>query len=116
MKEEKSVRVEFVRAQFIRGAWVSLIVEKRNRRLKRLRGLVMNSPILFLQKANGEIENVPIARIVEVEEYLSPKEAKQMMIKARAYRLAKEMRKRERLIARYDRFLISRLREEGRLR
>ena len=99
--------------KFVKGCWVSLIIEKANGKLKRVRGTVMNTPILFLQKADGVVENIPVARVVEVEEWVSPKEAKQKMIKIKAYRLAKEMRKRERLIARYDAFLLSRMRGEG---
>ena len=114
--ENRQVVYEFIRARLVKGCWVGLVVERGDGKLRRVRGIVLNNPILFLRKMDGTVENIPIARIVKCEEWLSPKEAKEMMIKARAYRLAREMQKRERLIARYDRFLISRLREEGRLR
>jgi len=108
---EKIIQFQFPRMRLIRGAWVKLIIEKRNGRTRQVRGCLLNSPILFLQKSSGEVENTPVGSIVDVLEYLSPKEAKQEMIKTRAYRLAKEIRKRERLVARYDAFLLKRVRE-----
>jgi len=110
--EERVVKVfQFPRARFQSGAWVSLLVEKPNGKTKRLKGILLNTPIVFVQKPNGEIEDVPVGRIVEVLDYLPPKAAKKKMIKERAYRLAREMMKREQLIARYEAFILKRLRE-----
>ena len=114
-RAERVIRYQFVKVRFSRGSWVNLVIERPNGKLKRLKGLLLNTPVVFLLRSDGMIETVPLSRVVEVEGYLSPREAKKRMLKERAYRLAMEIRKRERLIARYDAFLISRLRKKGRL-
>ena len=110
--EEKVLKVyQFPRARLIRGSWVSLLVEKPNGKTKRLKGLLLNTPYLFVQTSSGEVVDVPVGRIVEVLQYLPPREAKRRMIKERAYQLAKEMLRQERLVARYEAFMLKRLRE-----
>jgi len=115
MGERVVIHYQFPKARLVRGAWVSLIVERRNGKTRRLKGLLLNTPRLFIQRADGMIVDIPVSRVVEVEVCLSPKAARERMIRERAYQLAKEMLRQERLIARYDAFLISRLRKKGRL-
>lgn len=113
--ERVVIRYQFPKVRLVRGSWISMIVEKPNGKTKRLKGLLLNTPRLFIQRADGMIMDIPVSRVVEVEGCLPPREARKKMLKERADQLAREMRKRERLIARYDAFLISRLREKGRL-
>ena len=101
---------QFPRARFVKGSWISMVVERPNGKTRRVKGILLNEPLIFLRKANGEIENIPVGRIIEVESYLPPKAARERMIKERAYQLAKEMMKRERLVARYEAFVLKRLR------
>ena len=114
-RAERVVVYQFAKAEFFRGSWLNLLIERPNGKLKRVKGLLLNTPRLLIQKSNLEIVDIPVSRIVKVEGCLPPWEAKKRMLKERAYRLAKEIRKRERLIARYDAFLFSRLRKKGRL-
>ena len=114
-REERVVKIFPVpRVRLVKGCWLSMVIERPNGKTKHLKGILLNTPILFVQKPNGEIENVPVGRIVNVESYLPPKAAKRKIIKERAYRLAKEMLKQERLVARYEAFMLKRLREGGR--
>ena len=115
--EERIVKVfQFPRVRFVKGAWVSMIVERRNGKTRRVKGLLLNTPYLFVQRSDGLIETVPLSRVVEVLDYLSPKAARERMIRERAYQLAKEMMRRERLVARYEAFMLKRLRERRRLK
>ncbi|RJS89330.1 hypothetical protein CW705_07690, partial [Candidatus Bathyarchaeota archaeon] len=56
VKIDCNICIQFPRARFIKGSWVSLVVEKPNGKLRRIKGMVLNTPILFLQKANGVVE------------------------------------------------------------
>lgn len=109
-RAERVIRYQFVKVRFSRGSWVNLVIERPNGKLKRVKGLLLNTPVIFLQRMDGTIETVPLSRIVKIESCLSPREARERMLKERAYRLAKEIRKRERLIARYYMFTLKRLR------
>ena len=114
-KAERVIRYQFVKVRLVRGAWVSLLIEKPNGKTKRVKGVLLNTPRLFIRRMDGLIEDVPVGRVVEVLQYLPPREAKRKMIRERAYQLAREIRRMERLVAKYDVHLLRKLREKGRL-